>query len=410
MKILMLSSTFPYPPSRGGTEIRTFNLLKHLGQKHDIFLATQRHADVTDADVDALRACVTELALFPLRPSPPSSRDPVGLAKKAIRYGQFLVTATPPNVTHRYSPAMQAWTDKRVASGDFQALTCEHSVNEVYVRPEFRQRLNTVANVHSSVYGWTRNHLEAGASENPWRDRLYLSLLERYERRYSQKFSTIAVTTPDDRAEMARFAPAAALHVIPNGVDLSLFPYRSRDPNGYVMVFVGAMDASHNIDAARFFALEVMPRLRERYPEAEFRIAGARPTPAVKALGDRPGVVVTGRVESMVAELHRATVCPVPLRTGFGIKNKTLEAMAAGVPVVGSDRGLEGLDAEGQDGTSPCALRANRVEEYVAAIGRLFDDPSLRQQLSQAGRSLVVREFSWDRAGDRYEAALAGRA
>ncbi|MEG3861344.1 glycosyl transferase family 1, partial [Microcoleus sp. herbarium12] len=65
MQILMLSSTFPYPPSRGGTQIRTFNLLKYLSLRHDLILATVRSPDVTDSQIDALRQQVTELAVFP---------------------------------------------------------------------------------------------------------------------------------------------------------------------------------------------------------------------------------------------------------------------------------------------------------------------------------------------------------
>ncbi|PSB41314.1 glycosyl transferase family 1, partial [filamentous cyanobacterium Phorm 6] len=65
MKILMLSSTFPYPPTRGGTQVRTFNLLKYLSQRHDVILGTVRSPDVTDAQIDALRRQVTELAVFP---------------------------------------------------------------------------------------------------------------------------------------------------------------------------------------------------------------------------------------------------------------------------------------------------------------------------------------------------------
>lgn len=67
MRILMLSSTFPYPPSRGGTEIRTFNLLKYLHQNHDVTLVTQRHNAVSDAEVEELRKWVGETRGF----SPP---------------------------------------------------------------------------------------------------------------------------------------------------------------------------------------------------------------------------------------------------------------------------------------------------------------------------------------------------
>lgn len=406
MKILMLSSTFPYPPSRGGTEIRTFNLLKYLAQRHSITLVTQRHAGVADEEVEALRTCVDQLLMFDLPEVVPVPNRAIRVGKQVQRFTTSLLNTTPPNVLHRYSPEMRAAITTEIQTGEYDAVTCEHSVNEIYIQPEFRRLLKTVVDVHSSVYAWTRNHLEMGASQYPWRDRLYLSLLKRYEQRYCAKFSQIVVTTEDDRQELLNFRPEATIRVIPNGVDLNLFPCRSYDPSGYDLVFVGAMDASHNIDAARFFAVEVMPQLRQRYPMATFRIVGARPTPEVAALAKLPGVIVTGQVPSMVDELHKATVCVVPLRTGFGIKNKTLEAMAAGVPVVASDRGLEGLTVDGM-GIPLRALRANTIAESVYAVSRLFEDATLRMNLSRAGRIFVQQEYTWEQAGAAYEAVLS---
>jgi glycosyltransferase involved in cell wall biosynthesis len=405
MQILMLSSTFPYPPSRGGTEVRTFNLLKYLSQRHSITLATQRHQAVSDAEVAALRIWVKNLVIFPLAKENQAQTGLKALLGKVNRVVTAFSQGTPPNVLHRYSPEMQVYVDACVQNRTCDVITCEHSVNEIYVRPEFQALVPTVVDIHSSVYGWTRNHLEMGASAHALRDRLYLSLLYRYEKRYAAKFDRIVVTTEDDGQELQHFNPQVPIRVIPNGVDLELFPYRAADPGGHQLVFVGAMDASHNIDAARFFAVEVMPQLQQHYPEATFSIVGARPAPEVVALGDRPGIIVTGQVASMVEYLHQATVCVVPLRTGFGIKNKTLEAMAAGVPVVGSDRGLEGLAVDGAE-VPLRALRANRVEEYVAAMGKLFEQPQLRSQLSQNGRSLVETDYTWEQAGQRYEQVL----
>ena len=42
MRILSISATFPYPPHRGGTQVRTFNLLKYLAQNHEVTLVTQK--------------------------------------------------------------------------------------------------------------------------------------------------------------------------------------------------------------------------------------------------------------------------------------------------------------------------------------------------------------------------------
>ncbi|MBD1936495.1 glycosyltransferase family 4 protein [Microcoleus sp. FACHB-68] len=406
MNILMLSSTFPYPPSRGGTELRTFNLLKYLNRHHHVTLVTQRHADVQDVEVEELRRWVSDLAIFPLPAASQPQPGLIGISGKVGRFLTSMVKVTPPNVLYRYSPAMQAWVDNYLQTGHCDVITCEHSVNEIYIKPQFRNSVRTVVNIHSSVSGWIRSHLEMGASPNPLRDRLYLNLLlERYEKRYCSKFTQIVVTTEDDKSQVKKFCAGTSIEVIPNGVDLELFPYRSHDPGNHRLVFVGAMDASHNIDAARFFALDVLPVLQQRYPDATFSIVGTRPTPEVLALASRPGVTVTGSVPSIAEQLHQASICVIPLRTGYGIKNKTLEAMAAGVPVVSGDRGLEGLDVKMNEPVK--ALRANRVEEYIAAISRLFEDGRLREQLSRNARALIETEYTWEAVGQRYEKVLS---
>ena len=150
-----------------------------------------------------------------------------------------------------------------------------------------------------------------------------------------------------------------------------------------------------------------MPILQQKYPDTTLTVVGSKPAPEVLALAKRPGITVTGRVPSMAEYLHQATVCVVPMRAGFGIKNKTLEAMATGVPVVGSDRGLEGIEADSTN-VPLRALRANRVEEYVEAIARLFEDPQLREQLSTNARSLIEQQYTWESAGKSYEEAIVG--
>ncbi|MEG4801437.1 glycosyltransferase family 4 protein [Microcoleus sp. ARI1-B5] len=454
MKILMLSSTFPYPPSRGGTQVRTFNLLQYLSRRHDVILGTVRSPDVTDSQIDALRGQVTELAVFPhpqTPPQPPLAKGGLRLHQeteegflppplnkggteggffpplnqgidekmneilgKLHRFSQFLLSGTPPNLLSSYSRTMQNWADDLVTAGKCDAVTCEHSVNEIYVRPEWRQKLLTVANIHSSVWGTCREILATGTSQNPLRDRLNLPLLARYEKRYCAKFSRIVATTSTDREQLLELlSPPGRLRgeqdffvppidVIPNGVDLTEFPYRSIDPGGHNLIFAGAMNNLPNIDAARFLSLQILPPLQQRYRDATLTLVGASPVPEVLALGQLPGIQVVGRVQRVAEYLHQAAVCVVPMRIGFGIKNKTLEAMAAGTPVVGSDRGLEGLAVGG--GREPTrALRANEVQEYVEAITTLLENHQLRQELSLSARKRIESQYTWDIIGRQYD-------
>ncbi|MDJ0619717.1 MAG: glycosyltransferase family 4 protein [Calothrix sp. MO_192.B10] len=399
MNILIISSTFPYPPTRGGTQVRTFNLLKYLAKNHSITLVTQQESGVTEAEINGLRNFVDNLVLFN-RPAKISTTG--GILKKIQRFNQFLLTGTPPSVLNRYSMEMQNWIDNFVQGGKCDVITCEHSVNEIYIKPHFQKQVKTLVNVHSSVYGTCRNQLKTGISENPLRDKINLPLLRRYEHSYCSKFSQIVVTTEEDKIQLQTLNPNSKITVIPNGVDLLAFPDRTSDPGGYRLIFIGAMDNLANIDAVCFFANQVLPKIQKLYPDTTFDVVGSNPVSSILELKKIWGINITGRVPSMVEYLHQATICVVPMRTGFGIKNKTLEAMAAGVPVVGSDRGLEGLSVD-DAGVPPRALRANTPEEYVKAISQLFDHPQLRNELSTNARQMVKTEFTWEQAGKLYE-------
>ncbi len=387
--------------------MRTFNLLKYLKQQqHQVSLATLRAGDVTDAEVAALAAWVDNLAVFP---RPLDRHQAAGILGKVQRWANFIIGGVPPSVASTRSGEMQAWVNKQIASAQFDVITCEHSVNEVYVPAEIGRYIpKSVVNIHSSVYGTCAHQLAGGMAEFPWRDRLSLPLLKRYEQRYCQKFSHLVVTTAEDQRQMAELSGKQAT-IVSNGVDLDLFPPRQKDPGGYSLVFIGAMDNLPNIDAVTFLAEEIFPLVCQVYPQATLTLVGARPTERIKALSALPNVTVTGKVPEMTPYLHGATVCVVPMRTGYGIKNKTLEAMAAGVPVVASDRGLEGLEVD--DEKLPLrALRANTAGEYAAAIGRLFESTDLRSQLSQNGRRFIEEGYTWAIAGHQYEQVLLSQS
>ena len=119
MNILMISSTLLYPSRKGGTQGRTFNLLKYLSKNHDITVIVQPNADVSDEEVEKLGKFVSELVVFSRH------RDAkTGIIAKLQRLAQFL------------QQEMQNWIDRAVKSQKFSVITSEHSVNEIYIRPQ----------------------------------------------------------------------------------------------------------------------------------------------------------------------------------------------------------------------------------------------------------------------------------
>ena len=401
MNILILCSTFPYPPAKGRKQLRTFHLLQYLYSRHQITLVTRRSEEVSDREVESIQEQVKELVTFPVA----KNVEPLKLLDKAKRLGVFIQQRTPPDVLDNYSPEMADWIDRAVAQNKFEAIACEDNSDEVYIDPKWHKQLGVVLNLHFSEYSKYKQQLATGDSNNEIKDQINLGLRKRYEQSYLEKFSKIVTVTSKDRRIVRELEPESSVTMIPNGVDLDKFPYRITNQGGQKIVFVGKMDSPVNIDAALFLALEVFPAICQRYPEAVLELVGANPVAEILELKNLPGILVTGEVSCVVEYLHWATVCVIPIRQGYGLRNRTLEAMAAGVPVVGSDRALAEFKVDGA--TVPLrAMRANTLEEYIYAIGRLFSEPKLREKLSANARSLVKQEYTWDKVGQKYEQVL----
>jgi sugar transferase (PEP-CTERM/EpsH1 system associated) len=218
------------------------------------------------------------------------------------------------------------------------------------------------------------------------------NLLERAETRLLAACDVHTVTSERERDRLQARNADAEIHVIPNGVDVQYFASREPDPGlpRTNLVFAGSMDYSANIDAVVWFVDNVWPELRRQHPALSFAIVGRDPTAEVRALaGD--SVSVTGTVPDVRPHYSGALAAVVPLRIGSGTRLKILEAMAAGIPVISTRLGAEGLDLE--DGRH--LLIADSASEIIAAVTRLAASPELWQRLSRSGREVVERSYDW---------------
>jgi glycosyltransferase involved in cell wall biosynthesis len=217
-------------------------------------------------------------------------------------------------------------------------------------------------------------------------------LLERAETRFLGACDVHTVTSERERVRLQARDAAAEIHVIPNGVDVEYFGAQEPDPGATRtnLVFAGSMDYSANVDAVVWFVNNMWPELRRQLPALSFTIVGRDPTPEVRALGGDQ-VNVTGTVPDVRPHYSGALAAVVPLRIGSGTRLKILEAMAAGIPVISTRLGAEGLDFE--DGTH--LLLADSAGEMIAAVGRLASSPELWLRLSRSGREVVSRLYDW---------------
>ena len=234
-----------------------------------------------------------------------------------------------------------------------------------------------------------------------------------YERRAAMACQHTLFVTEAECRRFGELAPESRDRVsaLENGVDLAFFdvsakhfsnPYPKNPDDRPWLTMVGNMDYWPNADAATWFALEVMPALRNRTPAPRLAIVGANPDRQVQLLADEPGVLVTGRVEDVRPYLAHASVVVAPLRIARGIQNKVLEGMAMSRPVVASPQAYEGIRAEpGRD-----LLVADGAEATARLIAEVLDGQHLG--LGDAARQAVERSYSWPAQLTRLDADPGG--
>jgi polysaccharide biosynthesis protein PslH len=211
------------------------------------------------------------------------------------------------------------------------------------------------------------------------------------ERQWLPRFGLILAASAPDAAALANLAPSTRICVYPNS--LSLAPQPEVDEQ-QAIIFTGNFDYPPNLDAVRYFHGHLWPRLRNRYPDLIWRLAGKNPEAVTRLLQRDPRVQILGPVEDAVVELARARVAVVPLRAGSGTRFKILEAWAAGRAVVSTTIGAEGLGTV--DGEH--LLLADTPERFAEAVSGLLDSADLRGRLGRAGRCLCEERFTWESA------------
>lgn len=249
--------------------------------------------------------------------------------------------------------------------------------------------------VHMPLDPWTR-----GAANRmlPWWRRLaergQLARIAAHERRHYPAADAIVVVAEQDARWLRSHVRDVRVEVVPNGVDAGPEPGPpSSDP---VLAFHGAMDTEANLQGAFALVGEVLPGVRDRRPDAQALVVGRDPPDELLALTGRH-VEVTGWVDDIRPWLARAAVYVAPMSSGTGMKNKILEAMAAGLPVVATPAALQSI------GPGPGVISAPTTAAVIRETVRLLDEPETRRRAAAAARARVEDEFTWERSAARLE-------
>ena len=384
-RTLVVTHTYPWPAIGGGA-IRMARTLAALERRGPVDVVCILHREAAAARRDTSAPGVERL-LVVSRPSPAT-----GPLARAV----WLVRGRLPTMRSAdYGPVrteVGPWIAER--RYDLVWLGCG-TEGFVALSPVLPTDVPVVANLDDleddKIASRLAAETAAGAARGPWgrwrpaavatrlRDRLEVRRWRRLHATMAEAVARVVVCSDDDRQRL-RDQGAGDAVVVPN-----VYPAPER-PLGRLAVgspptltLIGTLDYRPNADAAEVMVRQVLPTVRRAVPDAELRLVG-RAGRGTAELARSAGVVATGMVDDIDAELARADVAVVPIRFGSGTRIKILEAFAHRIPVVSTTMGAAGLAVV--DGRE--LLIADEPVAFATACVTLLRDEVERERLVTA--------------------------
>jgi len=387
MKILFLSAWFPYPPDNG-SRIRVYNLIKALSRRHTVYLVSLLQDDSVRENARHLGDICEVVSLH----------ESAWFSPRGMKAIVGFFSPRPRSAVCTYDGRVREAVEDAIRSVAPDVVVASTLGVVEYVPHEIS--LPAVLDQHNCEYAVLKR--AADRMSGLLRRARYAAgwkKFARWEAAICRCYDCVVMVSDEDKRMMLRAAPDLAdVRVVPNGVDVEHYTPDSYDPDVTTLLYNGALTYSANLDAVRYYASEVYPILSCEMPGVRLLVTGRTTGVDLRGVDDCPGIELVGYVDDIRDVLRRAGACIVPLREGGGSRLKILEAMAAGVPVVSTSMGAEGIDAV----SGEHLLIADTPDEFAHAIARVLQDQSLRRRLASAARSLVEERYSWSGIGARF--------
>jgi len=397
MRILWIKTELLHPLDKGG-RIRSYQMLRSLSRQHHVtFLCLDDGLAASDA-LERAREYAQEVVVVPFRPP---AKGSVGFFLALLRN----LFSPLPYAVARYESSPLRQEILRLAEAS-DLIVCDFLAPSINVpaglpAPVVLFQHNVEAVIWQRHVSVPQPALRRAYFHAQWQR------MRRYEAEQCRRFTQVIAVSTIDAERMQREYQVASVGSVPTGVDLEYFSPSLRPTQSRELVFIGSMDWMPNEDGIRWFATEVFGRLQALVDGVRLTVVGRSPSRTLRELASRnPAIEVTGTVGDVRPYLERAGVSVVPLRIGGGTRLKIYEAMAAGVPVVTTAIGAEGLPMRHGEHL----LIADTVDEQVSAICALLRDRASANLLAANALRHVQKHCSWDAVAEYFLAQCPRRS
>lgn len=381
MKILMLTPYLPYPLLSGG-QIRTYNLLKNLSQKHEITLFSLSKDEKSDQKyLKELQKFCHKIILLNRTQDPFHPRN---ILLAALSKYPFLVTR---NLPFKGKEKIL----KELKSENYDLIHAE----TFYMMPNIPEINIPILLVEQTIEYLGYQSYAQNSKFWPIKPFLYydISKINKWEKYYWQKADRLITMSQEDKNFIQKeISQELNIDIVANGVDIHFFNQTQKKlPPDPTVLFVGTFKWLPNVDAVTFLVEEIWPKIISKIPNAKLHIVGFSPNKKILNYGKQDSITVSGEVEDIRVAYGKAHVLLAPVRSGKGTRYKVLEAMATGTPIVATPLTVEGLDLVADQHV----LIASSIDDLASQTVKLLKDKSLQKKLAENGKKLIEEKYSW---------------
>ena len=383
VKILFVANRVPYPPYRGD-KLKIFNLAKQLSSSHELHLITIAEDTLDLSYKDKLTPYFKTIEMVYLPKW-----------KRQLNVFRSLFNRKPLQVNYFSTSKFQNLVQS-IHFDDFDAIHVQHLRMSQFFDGQVPPQAILDLPDAFSLY-WKRRKERAKNPFIKWFNALEYHRLLKFEQKILPQFGLNLVCNQEDKEYLSRLQKGkksknqVRIDLLPNGVDTDTFSRKHSNMEPLRVLFTGNMNYAPNVDGVHYFTSEIWPLVLREVPNATFIIAGQKPVESVKLLASDT-IEVTGFIEDLAHEYTKAQVLVAPLRFGAGTQNKVLEAMASAVPVVCTDIGFQGLNANQGQGI----WSFTKPFDFATQLIVLLNDLQLAKSKGLEGEKIIKKHFSWN--------------